>query len=111
MFEAIFFVSMGALMDITQLGTYWLPALIVILALMGAKFSSCAFGVKLFGYDRQTSLKVALGMAQIGEFAFIVGKAGQDLGVTSSFLLPVIGISAIVTSIITPYLLRLAYKM
>jgi monovalent cation:H+ antiporter-2, CPA2 family len=110
MFEAIFFVTMGALMDITLLGTYWLPALMVILALMEAKFTSCALGVRLFGYDRLTSLKVALGMAQIGEFAFIVGKAGQDLGVTSSFLLPEIGISAIVTSINTPYLLKYAYK-
>jgi CPA2 family monovalent cation:H+ antiporter-2 len=110
MFEAIFFVSMGALMDVTQLGTYWLPAVIVILTLMGAKLSSCAFGVHLFGYDKQTSLRVALGMAQIGEFAFIVGKTGQDLGVISNFLLPIIGVSAIVTSILTPYLLRYAYK-
>lgn len=110
LFEAIFFISMGALMDVTQLGAYWLPSLFVILVLMGAKFGSCAFGVRLFGYDRGTSLKVALGMAQIGEFAFIVAKAGQDLGVISSFLLPVIGVSAIVTSILTPYLLRFAYK-
>jgi monovalent cation:H+ antiporter-2, CPA2 family len=110
MFEAIFFVSMGALMDVTKLGVYWLPALIVMLALMAAKFSSCAFGVRLFGYDKQTSFKVALGMAQIGEFAFIVAKTGQDLGVISTFLLPVIGISAIVTSIVTPYLLRYSYR-
>jgi monovalent cation:H+ antiporter-2, CPA2 family len=110
MFEAIFFVTMGTLMDIRLLGTYWLPALIVILTLMAAKFSSCALGVRLFGYDTQTSLRVALGMAQIGEFAFIVGKTGQDLGVISTFLLPVIGISAITTSIVTPYLLRFAYK-
>jgi monovalent cation:H+ antiporter-2, CPA2 family len=110
MFEAIFFVSMGTLMDIRLLGTYWLPALIIILTLMAAKFSSCALGVRLFGFDTQTSLQVALGMAQIGEFAFIVAKTGQDLGVISGFLLPVIGISAMVTSIMTPYLMRFAYK-
>ncbi|MGE5533556.1 MAG: cation:proton antiporter, partial [Bacillota bacterium] len=109
LFEAIFFVSMGTLMDFTQLGTYWLPAIIVILALMVAKFSSCTLGVRLFGYDRSTSAKVALGMAQIGEFAFIVAKTGQDLGVISPFFLPIIGISAIVTSIATPYLLKFAY--
>ena len=109
LFEAIFFVSMGTLMDFTQLGTYWLSAIVVTLALMAAKFSSCALGVKLFGYDRKTSAKVALGMAQIGEFAFIVAKTGQDLGVISAFFLPIIGISAIVTSIATPYLLKYAY--
>ncbi len=49
-------------------------------------------------------------MAQIGEFAFIVGKTGQDLGVISPFFLPIIGISAIVTSIVTPYLLKYAYR-
>jgi monovalent cation:H+ antiporter-2, CPA2 family len=109
LFEAIFFVSMGTLMDFTQIGTYWLSAILVILALMAAKFSSCALGVKLFGYDRKTSAKVALGMAQIGEFAFIVAKTGKDLGVISPFFLPIIGISAIVTSIVTPYLLKYAY--
>jgi len=109
LFEAIFFVSMGTLMDFTQLGTYWSSAILVILALMAAKFSSCAVGVKLFGYDRKTSAKVALGMAQIGEFAFIVAKTGKDLGVISPFFLPIIGISAIVTSIATPYLLKYAY--
>ena len=109
LFEAIFFVSMGTLMDFTQIGTYWLSAILVILALMAAKFSSCALGVKLFGYDRKTSAKVALGMAQIGEFAFIVAKTGKDLGVISPFFLPIIGISAIVTSIATPYLLKYAY--
>ncbi len=111
MFEAIFFISMGALMDVTQIRVYWLPALLVTLVLMTAKFSSCGLGVRLFGYDKGTSLKVALGMAQIGEFAFIVAKTGQALGVISSFLLPVIGVSAIATSIITPYLLRYAYKL
>jgi CPA2 family monovalent cation:H+ antiporter-2 len=110
LFEAIFFVSMGALMDFTQLGTYWFPAIIVILALIVAKFSSCSLGVTLFGYDRKTAAKVALGMAQIGEFAFIVGKTGQDLGLISPFFLPIIGISAIVTSILTPYLLKYAYR-
>jgi CPA2 family monovalent cation:H+ antiporter-2 len=110
LFEAIFFVSMGALMDFTLLGTYWLPAVIVIIVLIVAKFSSCSLGVRLFGYDRKTSAKVAFGMAQIGEFAFIVGKTGQDLGVLSAFFLPIIGVSAIVTSIITPYLLKYAYR-
>ena len=110
-FGAIFFVSMGALMDITQIATYWIPAVIITLAVLGTKLASCGFGTRLFGYDRKTSLRVGLGMAQIGEFAFIVAKAGQDLGVTSDFLLPIVGVATIITAFITPYLIKFSYKV
>jgi CPA2 family monovalent cation:H+ antiporter-2 len=109
-FGAIFFVSMGALMDITQIGVYWLPALMVTLAVLGTKLATCGLGTRLFGYDNRTSLRVGLGMAQIGEFAFIVVKAGQDLGVISDFLLPIVGVATIITSFITPYLIKFAFK-
>jgi CPA2 family monovalent cation:H+ antiporter-2 len=111
MFGAIFFVSMGALMDIGQLTVFWLPALIVTMVLMGTKLISCTIGTKLFRYDTETSVRVGLGMAQIGEFAFIAIRTGQDLGVVSSFLLPVVGAAAIMTSFATPYLIRLAYRV
>lgn len=111
MFGAIFFVSMGALMDIGQLTVFWLPALIVTITLLGTKLISCTAGTKLFNYDTETSLKVGLGMAQIGEFAFIAIRTGQDLGVVSSFLLPVVGVAAIMTSFATPYLIKLGYRV
>ena len=109
-FGAIFFVSMGALMDITQIAVYWVPAVIITLAVIGTKLFTCGLGTRMFGYDGKTSLRVGLGMAQIGEFAFIVVKAGQDLGVISDFLLPIIGMAVIITSFITPYLIKFAYK-
>jgi CPA2 family monovalent cation:H+ antiporter-2 len=109
-FGAIFFVSMGALMDITQIALYWLPALIITLAVLGTKLVCCGVGIRLFGFDNRTSLRVGLGMAQIGEFAFIVIKVGQDLGVLSGFLLPVIGVATIITSFMTPYLIRFSFK-
>jgi monovalent cation:H+ antiporter-2, CPA2 family len=109
-FGAIFFVSIGALMDLSKIGVYWFPAIIVTLAVLSTKLVSCGFGTRLFGYDRNTSLKVGLGMAQIGEFAFIVVKTGQDLGVLSDFLLPIIGVAAIITSFTTPYLIKFSYK-
>jgi CPA2 family monovalent cation:H+ antiporter-2 len=109
-FGAIFFVSMGALMDVTQIATYWFPALIVTLAVLFTKLASCGFGTRLFGYDRKTSLRVGLGMAQIGEFGFIVVKAGQDLGVLSDFLLPIIGVATMITAFITPYLINFSFK-
>jgi monovalent cation:H+ antiporter-2, CPA2 family len=109
-FGAIFFVSMGALMDVTKIPVYWLPALIITLALLGTKLFSCGFGTRLFGYDRQTALKVGLGMAQIGEFAFIVVKVGLDAGVLSDFMLPIIGVAAIITSFMTPYLIKFTFR-
>ena len=109
-FGAIFFVSMGALMDISQIATYWLPAVLVTLAVLGTKLATCGFGARLCGCDKKTSLRVGLGMAQIGEFAFIVIKTGQDLGKISDFLLPVIGVAAIITSFATPYLIKFSFK-
>jgi CPA2 family monovalent cation:H+ antiporter-2 len=109
-FGAIFFVSMGALMDITQIATYWLPAVIITVAVLVTKLASCGFGTRIFHYDKKTSLRVGLGMAQIGEFAFIVAKTGQDIGVTSSFLLPVLGVATIITAFITPYLIKFSFK-
>ena len=71
---------------------------------------SCGFGTRLFGYDKQTSLRVGLGMAQIGEFAFIVVKVGLDAGVLSDFMLPIIGVAAIITSFMTPYLIKFSFR-
>lgn len=109
-FGAIFFVSMGALMDVTQIGNYWIPAVIITVAVIATKLFSCGLGTRMFGYTEKTSLRVGLGMAQIGEFAFIVGKAGQDLGVTSDFLLPVLGVATIITAFVTPYLIKFSFR-
>jgi CPA2 family monovalent cation:H+ antiporter-2 len=109
-FGAIFFVSMGALMDITQIAVYWVPALVITLAVLGTKLFTCGLGTRMFGYDGRTSLRVGLGMAQIGEFAFIVVKAGQDLRVISDFLLPIIGVAVIITSFTAPLQTKFAYN-
>lgn len=109
-FGAIFFVSMGALMDVTQMSVYWFPAVVITLAVIFTKLASCGFGTRFFGYDRRTSLQVGLGMGQIGEFAFIVAKSGQDLGVTSDFLLPIIGVATIITAFLTPYLINFSFQ-
>jgi CPA2 family monovalent cation:H+ antiporter-2 len=97
-------------MDVTKITVYWLPALIITLALLGTKLVSCGFGTRLFGYDKQTSLRVGLGMAQIGEFVFIVVKVGLDAGVLSDFMLPVIGVATIITSFMTPYLIKFSFR-
>jgi CPA2 family monovalent cation:H+ antiporter-2 len=109
-FGAIFFVSMGALMDITHIANYWIPAAVITVAVLATKLFSCGLGTRMFGYTDKTSWRVGLGMAQIGEFAFIVGKAGQDLGVTSDFLLPILAVATVITTFVTPYLIKFSYR-
>jgi CPA2 family monovalent cation:H+ antiporter-2 len=111
MFAAMFFVSIGALMDITQFQSFLVPALIVTLLMIVGKMLGCGFGTRIFGYDTATSLKVGLGMTQIGEFAFIVMKVGQDLNAISPFLFPTIGVAAAITTFLTPYLIKLSYRL
>jgi CPA2 family monovalent cation:H+ antiporter-2 len=110
MFAAIFFVSMGALIDVTQFGVFLLPALLITALMLLGKIIGCGVGTKVFGYDTSTSIKVGLGMSQIGEFAFIVMKAGQDLNLISPFLFSVVGVSAAITTFLTPYLIKFSYK-
>jgi monovalent cation:H+ antiporter-2, CPA2 family len=109
-FGAIFFVSMGALMDVMRITEFWFPAMIVTIAVVLTKLLSCSLGTRLFGYSKETALQVGLGMGQIGEFAFIVVKAGQDLGVVSSFLLPIVGVAVMVTAFSTPYMINFSFK-
>ena len=111
MFAAMFFVSMGALIDISQFRAFIVPALAVTVFMVAGKVIGCASGTRLFGYSTADSLKVGLGMAQIGEFAFIVVKAGQDINVINPVLFPTIGVAVALTAFLTPYLIRLSYRI
>jgi monovalent cation:H+ antiporter-2, CPA2 family len=111
MFAAIFFVSMGAFIDVTQFRVFLLPALLITVLMVVGKMIGCGLGTKLFKYDTPTAIKVGLGMSQIGEFAFVVMKAGQDLNVISPFLFSVVGVAAAITTFLTPYLIRLSYRI
>lgn len=110
MFAAIFFISMGALIDITRFREFLIPALVVTLAMIIGKVLGCGFGTWIFGYKASTALRVGLGMGQIGEFAFIVMKVGQDLNVISPFIFPTVGVSVAITAFLTPYMIKLSYK-
>ena len=111
MFAAIFFVSMGAFIDVTQFQTFLIPALLVTAIMIAGKVIGCGLGTRLFGYDTSTSIRVGLGMGQVGEFAFIVAKAGQDLNVTSASLFPTIGVAVAITAFVSPYMIRLSYRI
>jgi len=111
MFSAVFFVAIGLLINPRLLVDYALPVAVITVTLILGKFVACSFGSFVAGYDRETSLRVGLGLAQIGEFSFIIAALGTQLGVTSHFLYPIaVSVSAI-ASTLTPFLIQHADKV
>jgi CPA2 family monovalent cation:H+ antiporter-2 len=108
MFSAIFFVTIGLLLDPKVLAVYWLPVLVITLAVVAGKVVTCSFGAFLGGNDSRTSLRVGMGLAQIGEFSFIIASLGLTLNVTSKFLYPIAVAVSVLTTLLTPYLIKRA---
>lgn len=108
MFSAIFFVAIGLLIDPELLLTYWQPILVITLAVIVGKVVTCSFGAFAGGNDMRTSLRVGMGLAQIGEFSFIIASLGVTLKVTSGFLYPIAVAVSVITTLLTPYLIRSA---
>ena len=106
MFSAVFFVAIGLLIDPKLIRDHALPVAVITVTLVVGKILACSFGSFLAGYDRVTSLRVGLGLAQIGEFSFIIAALGVSLGVTSHFLYPIAVAVSSLTSVLTPYLIR-----
>lgn len=106
MFTAVFFVSVGMLIQPALLVQYAVPIALITIVTLGGKIMSCSLATFLTGYNAQTSLKVGLGLAQIGEFSFIIAQLGESSGVTGKFLYPVaVSVSAI-TTLTTPLLMQ-----
>lgn len=106
LFGAVFFVSVGMLIDPVTIMEYKLPVLAITLFTLCGKLLSTTLGALLSGQPLKQSIQVGMSMAQIGEFAFIVAALGLSLGVTSDFLFPVaVGTSAI-TTFTTPYMIK-----
>ncbi|MEC7712088.1 MAG: cation:proton antiporter [Thermoproteota archaeon] len=112
MFVAIFFVSVGALMDITQLESYIFLAIALIAVTLAMKFSGNILGNMIFRQPKGKSLRVAFALsAPRGEFSIIIIKVGVDMGVVSAFLFPLIGLITIITAFIAPFLTKLGDKI
>ena len=112
MFVAIFFISVGALMDISQLENYIFLAIILIILATGMKFGGNMLGNFLFRQQRNKSLRSALTLASPrGEFSIVIIKAGIDIGAVSTFLFPLIGVISIVTAFLSPFLVRVSDKI
>lgn len=106
MFSAVFFVAIGLLIDPALLVKYALPVAVITLAVVLGKVVSCSFGAFAAGNDTRTSLRVGMGLAQIGEFSFIIAALGLSLKVTSDFLYPIAVTVSVLTTLLTPYLIK-----
>jgi len=112
MFVAIFFVSVGALMDVTQLESYIFIAIALIAVTIAMKFGANLLGNTVFRMEKGKSLRSAFALsAPRGEFSIIIVKVGVDMGVVSAFLFPLIGLITIITAFISPFLIRVGDKI
>jgi len=112
MFVAIFFISVGALMDISQLENYIFIAIALIAVATGMKFGGNLLGNFIFRQRRGKALRSAFTLAAPrGEFSIIIVKVGVDMGVVSSFLFPLIGIISIITAFLSPYMIKAGDKI
>ena len=108
MFSAIFFVAIGLMIDPQILLQYAWPIAVITVAVVLGKMVSCGLGAFIAGNDGRTSLRVGMGLSQIGEFSFIIAALGMTLQVTSDFLYPVAVAVSVITTLLTPYLIRSA---
>ena len=108
LFGAIFFVSVGMLVDPNILISYALPIGILVLAILAGQGIFGTLGFMLSGQPLKTAMRCGFSMAQIGEFAFIIASLGLSLGVISEFLYPVVVAVSVITTFLTPYMIRAA---
>ena len=108
LFGAIFFVSVGMMVDPAIIVQYWKPILILIcVVLVGITFFATS-GVLISGQPLSVAVRCGFSMPQIGEFAFIIAGLGVSLGVMRSFIYPVVVAVSVITTFTTPYFIRLA---
>lgn len=106
MFAALFFVAIGLKIDPLMLWQYALPALLIAVVVIVGKTLACALGFFVVGRDARTALRAGLGMAQIGEFSFVIATLGLSLGVVSAFIYPIAVSVSVLCMALSPYLNR-----
>ncbi len=108
LFGAIFFVSVGMLVDPKILVEYAVPILALVGTILVGQAIFGTFGFMLGGESLKSAMRCGFSMAQIGEFSFIIASLGLSLGVISKFLYPVVVAVSVITTFLTPYMIRLA---
>ena len=108
LFAAIFFVSVGMMVDPNMIIQYIVPIVIIILTVVIGQSTFGTCGVMLAGQPLKTALQSGFCLTQIGEFAFIIAGLGTSMGVTSNFLYPIVVAVSVITTFLTPYMIRAA---
>lgn len=106
LFGAIFFVSVGMLVDVQVVIDQWLTILVITAAIIIGQSVFGTFGFMLSGQPLKTAMRCGFSMAQIGEFAFIIASLGLSLGVVGAYLYPVVVTVSVITTFLTPYMIR-----
>ena len=108
LFGAIFFVSVGMLVDPVILVNYALPIFVLVMTILLGQSILGSFSFMLSGESLKSAMRCGFSMAQIGEFSFIIASLGLSLGVISDFLYPVVVAVSVITTFLTPYMIRAA---
>lgn len=108
LFGAIFFVSVGMMVDPHMIVEYRYPILAIVGAVLLGQTVFGTLGVLLSGQPLKTAMQCGFSLTQIGEFAFIIAAMGVSLKVTSDFLYPIVVAVSVITTFLTPYMIRLA---
>ncbi len=107
-FGAIFFVSVGMMINPSQLALYWMPILIISLLVIGGQIIFATSGTILSGQSLKVSLQTGFSLVQVGEFAFIIATLGTSLKVIDENLYPIIVAVSVLTTFLTPFIMKLA---
>lgn len=111
-FSALFFISIGALTNISLIPLFIVPAIVLILSSFASKLLIVTGILQFRGYDYSTSLRTGLGLSSSrGEMSLIIAKGGQDIGAISSSLLPVLSVVTVVTTFMAPYVIKFGNKI
>lgn len=106
LFGAIFFVSVGMLVDPAVLAAYAVPIIVIVLTIIIGQVVFGTLGFFLSGQSLHTAMRCGFSMAQIGEFAFIIASLGMSLNVIADYLYPIVVAVSVITTFLTPYMIR-----
>jgi len=105
-FGAVFFVSVGMMIDPTLIVEHWQALIVLTAAVVGGKIIGVTFASILSGVGTKTSIEAGMSLAQIGEFSFIIAGAGLKTGATREFLYSIAVAVSAITTFLTPYMIR-----
>lgn len=108
LFGAVFFVSVGMLINPSTLAEYAIPVVVITLLTVFGKTLSSTIGTLISGQPLKQSVQTGMSLAQIGEFSFIIATLGMTLGVTSSFLYPIVVAVSAISTFTTPFMIKLS---